>query len=214
QPSPASSVPSPHAVNLAVTFLVPSMVSVQVSAVPNAAQSPPQPRKVSLASATAYKVTVEPSAKLALWLAQPGPQLMATGDDVTVPVPLPGPAPPALVSLTTLTASRVVATWSWSVLALLLVKLSTTPTGVTVAVLVSVAVPVPGAMLAFTVKVAVPLAGSVTVVLRSPEPLAAPQVPPFAPAHVHAAEAICAGSVSCTVAPVAVAGPLLVTVIV
>jgi len=51
-------------------------------------QAPVQPTKVSPTRATAVSVTFVPVRKSALCVAQPGPQLMTAGADVTVPWPV------------------------------------------------------------------------------------------------------------------------------
>jgi hypothetical protein len=84
------------------------------------------------------------------------------------------------------------------------------PGAVTVAVLLRVPV-APEAIVALTVKVAVPPTSSVTLLLMLPLPLAG-QLDPAEALQVQATPVRLAGKVSPTVAPVATLGPLLVTV--
>src|SRR5262249_34758166 len=85
--------------------------------------------------------------------------------------------------------------------------------GVTVAVLTSTPT-ASDATVAVTVNVTVAATGTFTVALMLPVPDGVPQAPPPAPAHVQVALESAAGRVSITVAPIALLGPALVTVIV
>src|SRR5262245_36342332 len=72
----------------------------------------------------------------------------------------------------------------------------------------------PGATMAVRLNVTVPPTGTLTVELMLPLPAGALHVPPPAPMHVQVAPESAAASVSITVAPTALLGPALVTVIV
>ena len=183
------------------------MVSVQEDAVPAAAQAPPQPRKVSPARATEVSVTLEPVMKLALAVVQPGPQLMATGAEVTVPCPV------APATLSTVSVASV-PTASTSVSELLVETLSTRPAGAaTVAVLASELVPVPDTTAPVTVKVATPPATRFTPCEMLPVPLAVTQEEPAVAEQVQVGFAASgAWKVSVTSALVTSLGPWLVTV--
>lgn len=120
-------------------------MTVHVGAVPE--QPPPdQPMNLLPATATAVSVTSWPSAKLAVWVEQAGPQEMAAGDDVTVPVPVfPG-------ALSTRSARSVAVKALVSEAELEAGKGSTTPTGVaTVTTLVTAPEPEPAIIVALTV---------------------------------------------------------------
>lgn len=76
----------PAVAKVAVTVLLPSIVTWQVVDVPE--QTPPdQPVKVEPGSGVAARVTLVQPAKDAL---QVSPQLIQLGNEVTVPLPLPG----------------------------------------------------------------------------------------------------------------------------
>ena len=84
---------------------------------------------------------------------------------------------------------------------------------VTVAVFTSDVADVAGSIVPLTVNTAVPFFGTVTRLLRFPEPLGKPLAPPLYNA-VHVTLWRSVGNVSATNAPVAVLGPVLATVIV
>lgn len=80
--------PKVFRVKVAVTDLAASIVTVQV---PVPVQVPDQPVKSESDVGAAERVTMVPTAKVAVQLA---PQLIPAGDDVTVPLPLPVLATP------------------------------------------------------------------------------------------------------------------------
>jgi len=139
-----------------------------------------------------------------------GPEFEAT---IVYVIPWPGTAD-AAESVFVMDRSPVGVSVSVSVAELFAEFGSVTDAGAaTVAVFASVPVAV-AAIVPVTVNVAVPPGARVTVALTLPLPDAAGQVDPADAEQVHVTAVMVAGTVSATVAPVAVDGPLLVATIV